>query len=209
MEPAVVLAYAGAWGALVVLPGPDTALTLKHAVMGGRAPAVQTALGSCVALLAHVIAAGLGLSAILGQSATAFTVVKLAGAGYLAYLGLRLILARSQTPGELAEPVAGAGKRAASPFRQGLLCGLLNPKSALFFLTFLPQFLDPAHSVAGQLLVLGPLTVLIAAAWLVIVIGLASQARGLAGRPRAQEILQRLMGTAFVVIATRLASASR
>ncbi|MEJ7787965.1 MAG: LysE family transporter, partial [Solirubrobacteraceae bacterium] len=95
MDPAVLLAYAGAWGALAVLPGPDTALTLKHAVVGGRAPALRTTLGSCTALLFHVLAAGLGLSAILAQSATAFTVVKVLGAAYLAYLGLRLILART------------------------------------------------------------------------------------------------------------------
>ncbi len=201
-----MLAYAGAWGALAVLPGPDTALTLKHAIVGGRAPALRTTLGSCTALLFHVLAAGLGLSAILAQSAEAFTAVKLLGAGYLAYLGLRLILARHDAD---AEPAAAApSRRSASPYVQGVLTGLLNPKSALFFLTFLPQFLDPDRSIAGQLAILAPLTVVIAAAWLLVVIALAGRARSFAERPRVQEVFQRLTGTAFVVIATRLAGAS-
>lgn len=206
MEAAVLLAYAGAWGALAVLPGPDTALTLKHAIVGGRAPALRTTLGSCTALLFHVLAAGLGLSAILAQSAEAFTAVKLLGAGYLAYLGLRLILANHDA--EAAPAVAAPSRRSTSPYVQGILTGLLNPKSALFFLTFLPQFLDPDRSIAGQLAILAPLTVVIAAAWLLVVIALAGRARSFAERPRVQEVFQRLTGTAFVVIATRLAGAS-
>lgn len=211
VEPAVLLAYAGAWGALTVLPGPDTALTLKHAIVDGRASALRTTLGSCTALLFHVLAAGLGLSAILAQSATAFTVVKLLGAGYLAYLGLRLILARTNTEAEAGAGAASAAPptRSTSPYVQGVLTGLLNPKSGLFFLTFLPQFLNPDRSIAGQLVILAPLTVVIAAAWLLAIIALARRARGLVARPRVQEVVQRLTGTAFVVIATRLAGASR
>ncbi len=207
VEPAVLLAYAGAWGALAVLPGPDTALTLKHAVVGGRAPAVRASLGSMTALLFHVLAAGLGLSAIIAQSAAAFTVVKLLGAGYLGYLGLRLILARTEGEPDPDE-APKVPRRGASPYQQGVLTGLLNPKSALFFLTFLPQFLDPDRPVAGQLAILAPLTVGIAALWLLVVIGLAGRARQLAERPRVQEVFQRLTGTAFVVLATRLAGAS-
>lgn len=207
MEPAVLLAYAGAWGALAVLPGPDTALTLKHAIVGGRAPAVRATLGSCTALLVHVLLAGLGLSAILAQSAAAFTVVKLAGAAYLAYLGLRLILARTDPD---ATTAAGPERRrGAGPYVQGVLTGLLNPKSALFFLTFLPQFLDPDRPIAGQLAILASLTVAIAAVWLLAIIAAAGRARALAARPRVQEVFQRLTGTAFVVIASRLVGASR
>ncbi len=209
MEPTVLLAYAGAWGALAVLPGPDTALTLKHAIVGGRAPALRTTLGSCTALLFHVLAAGLGLSAILAQSAAAFTVVKVLGAAYLAYLGLRLILSRTD-PDAGAAPTAEprTRRRTTSPYAQGVLTGLLNPKSALFFLTFLPQFIDPDRPVAGQLAILAPLTVAIAAVWLLAIIALAGRARRLAERPRIQEVFQRLTGTAFVVIATRLVGVS-
>jgi len=209
VEPTVLLAYAGAWGALAVLPGPDTALTLKHAIVGGRAPALRTTLGSCTALLFHVLAAGFGLSAILAQSAAAFTVVKLLGAGYLAYLGLRLILSRTDPDaGAAPTPDVRSRRRSASPYVQGVLTGLLNPKSALFFLTFLPQFIDPDRPIAGQLAILAPLTVAIAGAWLLAVIALAGRARKLAGRPRIQEVFQRLTGTAFVVIATRLVGVS-
>lgn len=209
MEPTVLLAYAGAWGALAVLPGPDTALTLKHAIVGGRAPALRTTLGSCTALLFHVLAAGLGLSAILAQSAAAFTVVKVLGAAYLAYLGLRLILSRTDPDAGAAPPAElRTRRRTTSPYVQGVLTGLLNPKSALFFLTFLPQFIDPDRPVAGQLAILAPLTVAIAAVWLLTIVALAGRARRLAERPRIQEVFQRLTGTAFVVIATRLVGVS-
>lgn len=206
VDPAVLLAYAATWGALALLPGPDTALTLKHALLNGRASALRTTLGSCTALLVQVLAAGLGLSAILTHSAAAFTVVKLLGAGYLAYLGLRLILARAAAVGEPEAPARP--RRAAPPYVQGVLTGLLNPKSSLFFLTFLPQFLDPHRAIAPQLAILAPVTVAIAAAWLLTLITMASRARSLAERPRVQEVVQRLTGTAFVVIATRLAGAS-
>ena len=208
MEPAVLLAYAGAWGALVVLPGPDTALTLKHAIVGGRASALATALGSCCALLFHVLAAGLGLSAILAQSAAAFTTIKLLGAGYLAYLGLRLILARSDAGAAVSTP-GKAPRRGAGPYVQRILIWLFSPHSTRFFRSFLPQFLDPDAPIAGQLAILAPLTVAIAGVWLLGIIALAGRARALAARPRVQEIFQRLTGTAFVVIATRLAGASR
>lgn len=209
MEPAVLYAYAGAWGALVVLPGPDTALTLKHAIIGGRGPALRTALGSVTALMTHVLAAGLGLSAILAQSAAAFTTIKLLGAGYLAYLGLRLILARGTADTDTPPAEGRTPRRGSGPYVQGVLTGLLNPKSALFFLTFLPQFLDPDRPIAGQLAVLAPLTVAIAGVWLMVIVALAARARSLAARPRVQEVVQRLTGTAFVVIATRLAGATR
>jgi len=124
----------------------------------------------------------------------------------LGYLGLRLILARMDPD---ADPTAEAPRRrSASPYVQGVLTGLLNPKSALFFLTFLPQFLDPERPIAGQLAILAPLTVAIAAAWLLVIVALAGRARRLAARPRVQEVFQRLTGTAFVVIATRLAGTS-
>ena len=123
-----------------------------------------------------MLAAGAGLSVILAQSAAAFTVVKLLGAAYLAYLGLRLILARAgPDAGAALAAEAPSRRRSASPYVQRVLTGLLNPKSALFFLTFLPQFLGPA-GFAGQLAILATLTVAIAAVWLLAIIAHAGRA---------------------------------
>lgn len=212
MELGTVAAFAGAWGALVVLPGPDTALVAGLGVTRGRRPAVGAALGSVTALALHVLAAGLGVSALLAQSATAFTVLKLVGAAYLVVLGLRLILHDRPGDGDVAPPVPAPRRRLALPessYARGVLTGALNPKSALFFLTFLPQFLDPDAAVAPQILVLGVVTLAIAALWHVLLIAAAGRLREAASAPRVQAVVERLTGTIFVVLGTRLATASR
>lgn len=210
MELATILAFAGAWGALVVLPGPDTALVAGLGVARGRGPAIGAAFGSLTALGLHITAAGLGLSALLAQSATAFTVLKLVGAAYLVFLGLRLIL--SDGPGETPAAEAPARRRLGLPessYARGVLTGALNPKSALFFLTFLPQFLDPDAAVAPQILVLGVVTVAIAGLWHALLILAAGRLRQAASAPRVQTVVERLTGTVFVVLGSKLATASR
>jgi len=210
MELGTVLAFAGAWGALVVLPGPDTALVAGLGVTRGRRPAVGAALGSLTALGLHITAAGLGVSALLAQSAAAFTVLKLVGAAYLVFLGLRLILHDPPAPG--TAPAAPPRRRLALPessFARGVLTGALNPKSALFFLTFLPQFLDPDAALAPQILVLGVVTVVLAAVWHGVLIAAAARLRQAASAPRVQAIVERLTGTVFVVLGSRLATASK
>jgi threonine/homoserine/homoserine lactone efflux protein len=222
-----LLAYAGAWALLAMLPGPDTALTLKHAMVDGRASAVRTAAGSCTALAVHVTMVALGLSALLARSEAAFTVVKLAGAAYLAYLGVRMILAAPRRPDE-ASPVASPSDSAAplpvrtpdsgpasarrrprrSPYAQGILTGLLNPKSALFFITFLPQFVNPSAPPVPTFAALVGITVLVAAAWFAVIVLIAGRARAMIARPRLQAIFQRATGSVFVVIAGRLATAT-
>lgn len=207
MELSTLLAFCGAWAALVVLPGPDTALVAAMGITRDRATAIQAALGSCTAVGVHVTAAGLGLSAILASSAELFTALKLVGAAYLGYLGLRLILARTpQASADLRYEPPNARR---SLYAKGLLTGLLNPKTAIFFLTFLPQFIDRQAPVAGQLAVLAVLTVLVAALWHAALILAAGRLRAAAARPRVHEVVERLTGTVFVVLASRLALAPR
>ena len=140
---------------LATTPGPGIFYVLARTMAGGRREGVLSSLGTFLGGLVHVIAAAFGLSAILATSATAFAVVKYAGAAYLLWIGINMIRTRN---GEFAESVAGPGSL--HVFRQGVLTEAMNPKTALFFLSFLPQFVNPrlGHVVA-QFLLLGTVSV--------------------------------------------------
>jgi threonine/homoserine/homoserine lactone efflux protein len=154
--PDLLLPYVGLIVLLTVTPGPDMLLVLRNGLRGGSALAWATGVGCCAGIALHAVAATLGLSAILAASAEAFTVVKLAGAAYLIWLGVTTVVAtfggRGRDRESLAE-LARAGGAGPSPgrldrrtaFRQGLLSNLLNPKIAILFLTLLPQFI-----IAGE-----------------------------------------------------------
>ena len=140
-----------AW-VLLVIPGPSVLYIVARSIDQGRAAGVVSALGVQVGSLVHVAAAALGLSAILMSSAEVFTAVKYLGAGYLVYLGVRKLM-EHQNPAALG---AMPRERLSRIFWQGVVVNVLNPKTALFFLAFLPQFVDPSRGmVAGQVLVLG------------------------------------------------------
>jgi threonine/homoserine/homoserine lactone efflux protein len=145
--------------ALIVVPGPAVLYIVAQSIDGGRVAGLVSALGVALGGLVHVAAAAIGLSALLVSSATAFTVVKLAGAAYLIGLGLHTLL-RRRDPQDTVVP---RERRLRRIFSQGVVVNVLNPKTALFFLAFLPQFVDPERgSVALQLLVLGLLFVVLA-----------------------------------------------
>jgi threonine/homoserine/homoserine lactone efflux protein len=136
--------------ALAVVPGPAVLYIVAQSVHGGRRAGVVSAFGILTGGMFHVLAAVIGLSAVLAASAEAFTAVKLAGAAYLVYLGVRTLMSRDdRIAGRDAEPDL------ASTYRRGVIVNILNPKTALFFLAFLPQFVDPDGSTRGQLAVLG------------------------------------------------------
>ena len=144
---------------LLLTPGPAVLYIVARSLDQGRLAGLVSVLSIEVGNSFHVLAAALGLSAILVSSATAFTVVKYLGAAYLIYLGLRRLLARDQV-----HPAASLQRQSLRRiFSQGVLVAILNPKTALFFFAFLPQFVDPAQgSVTVQLLTLGGLFVLMA-----------------------------------------------
>jgi threonine/homoserine/homoserine lactone efflux protein len=144
--------------ALAVVPGPAVLYIVTQSVDQGRAAGVVSALGIAVGGLVHATAATLGLSALLASSATAFAIVKYAGAAYLVVLGVLRLLRRDDP--EVEGRVTRARKRL---FRDGVVVNVLNPKTALFFLAFLPQFVDPEGTVAAaQIFVLGLIFVSIA-----------------------------------------------
>ena len=159
-DPATLLIFAGAALALIVIPGPAVLYILAQSVEHGRNAGVVSALGVATGGLVHITAAAVGISALVVSSAVAFSVVKYAGAAYLLYLGIRRLLDRGRDEDDQGVP------REAEPwriFRRGVLVNVLNPKTALFFLAFLPQFVDPGRGpVLGQILVLGTLFVALA-----------------------------------------------
>lgn len=141
-------------GALLIIPGPSVLYIVARGIDQGRTAALVSAFGVGVGTLGHVAAATLGISALLVSSATAFTVVKVLGAAYLIYLGARTLLTRAPVATEATPIIATANL--GRIFRQGVLVNLLNPKTALFFFAFLPQFVDPGRgSAALQILILG------------------------------------------------------
>ena len=154
---------------LAVTPGPGIFYVLARSLAGGRREGILSSFGTFVGGLFHVLAAALGVSAILAASALAFHTVKYAGAAYLVWLGIRMIRTRN------AEMAVSASQPSQGAFRQGILTEVLNPKTALFFLSFIPQFIAPERShVFLQFVVLGALSVFLNTAADLLVVVLAA-----------------------------------
>ena len=144
--------FASASILLAITPGPAMIYIATRSIAQGRSAGVVSVLGVHTGALIHTFAAALGLSALIAASAVAFSIVKYAGAGYLIYLGIQTFLSKSQ----MLEVKSTARAKLSQVFYQGLLVNLLNPKVILFFLAFLPQFVDPSQgNVKLQLLTLG------------------------------------------------------
>lgn len=142
--------------ALLIVPGPAVLYIVGRSLNLGRAAGVLSVLGICTGTLFHVVAAALGLTAVLRASPIAFSAIRYAGAAYLVWLGVRALRNDERAIGSASVPHDGP----LQIFRQGVVVNLLNPKTALFFLAFLPQFVNPARgAVAGQVLLLGGLFV--------------------------------------------------
>jgi len=144
---------------LVIMPGPNTLYIITRSLQQGRAAGIISSLGVMVGTLLHITATALGISALLLSSALAFNLLKYAGAAYLIYLGIRTML-RQEKPPAGAEPVPA--KSLGGIFYQGIVVNLLNPKTALFFAAFLPQFIDAGRgSAAAQICFLGTVLVVL------------------------------------------------
>jgi threonine/homoserine/homoserine lactone efflux protein len=191
---------------LNLTPGPDTVYILGRSIAHGRRAGVASALGISVGSVFHTGAAALGLSAFLATSAWAFTAVKLAGAAYLIFLGVRALLERNH---DLAIPANFRRNDAAAAFRQGVLTNILNPKVALFFLAFLPQFIDSAApSKAIAFLILGLTFVTTGTIWCLILAWFSSAfSARLRESPTVATLLNRIVGSLFIFLGVRLALA--
>jgi threonine/homoserine/homoserine lactone efflux protein len=191
--------------ALIVVPGPAVTYVVAQSIDRGRRAGLVSVLGIACGGLVHVAAATAGLSALIASSASAFTVVKLAGAAYLIAIGIVRIAGRGEKPAE-REPAP-----AQRLFVQGAVVNVLNPKTALFFLAFLPQFVDPSRGpVAAQAALLGTVFVLLAvlsdSTYAVVASALAGRIRA---STRAQQIKRYVSGGIFVALGLSAAAARR
>ena len=191
---------------LNLTPGPDTAYILGRSIAQGREAGIASALGICVGSIFHTCAAALGLSAILATSAVAFGAIKLLGGAYLVFLGVKILLDRRR---ELGLPSNFRRRTTTAAFRQGFLTNVLNPKVALFFLAFLPQFIDPASSAKLlAFLMLGLTFVTTGTIWCLLLAWFASAfSEQLRGNPTIAAWLNRAVGSLFVLLGLRLAIA--
>ena len=159
MDVSTLALFCAASLALAVVPGPAVLYIVAQSVDQGRLAGLVSALGIGVGGLVHVLAATIGLSSLLASSATAFTIVKYAGAAYLVILGIRRMLTQEMVENDIAR----APRSRRRLFADGVVVNVLNPKTALFFIAFLPQFVDPeASTVSLQIFGLGLIFVVIA-----------------------------------------------
>jgi RhtB (resistance to homoserine/threonine) family protein len=192
--------------ALNVSPGPDLIYILSRTIAQGPKVGLASSAGVCSGAIVHVLAAAFGLSAILAASATAFTIVKYIGAAYLIYLGIQALKSRGNT----LELTAQKETDTVTPwqtFRQGVLVDVLNPKAAIFFMAFLPQFVRPDHgNSSAQLVVLGLLVILVAIIIESLFVLVAARSTNFFRRnPKATVWLDRALGTIFISLGIRLA----
>jgi threonine/homoserine/homoserine lactone efflux protein len=198
VSAAQLAAFLGVAAVVIVTPGQDTALTVRNTLLGGRRSGVATAAGVVSGQLVWAFAASAGLSALLLASAPLFTAIRLAGAAYLVLLGLQALLAAVRGAGhpfELARPRQ-------SPYRQGVLSNLGNPKMAVFFTSLLPQL---GSSFAGML-ALGLVFATLTLTWLSLYALAVAKASGLLQRRRVRRTLDAVTGLALVALGLRVAA---
>ena len=190
---------------LNLTPGADTLYIVARATTSGGKAGAVAALGIAAGCCVHIVAAGLGLSALLATSAVAFTAVKLAGAAYLIYMGIVLWRTGPRSPKLAAAPMPATSL--SHIFVQGALTNILNPKVALFFLAFLPQFVDPegAHRLAAFLM-LGTVFNTTGLLWnLFVAWSSAGIGQRFNGIPVRMDALHRIAGAVFVILGVKLA----
>lgn len=204
-----LLAYLAAATVLVLVPGPGTAWIVAQTLAGGSARGVRAGLGLETATLIHAVAAGLGLSAVLATSALAFEALKYAGAAYLVWLGIRAWRGRPAAAPD--EPPPPARRAPGAVYWRSVATGVLNPKVALFFLAFLPQFVRPERGAVWlQFLVLGALLSMIGFCHsTALSLAIGRFGRRLRGDGRFAHWRQRALGAFFIGLGLRLALQQR
>ncbi len=188
---------------VVMSPGVDTALITKRTVSEGQASGYRMALGITTGSLVHTFAAAFGLSAILMQSALAFEIVKYVGAIYLIYLGVSSFMTRKKQ--ETEENLKDQIKPGQSAFKQGLLSNVLNPKVAMFFLTFLPQFVTPGSSSIQQLLMMGVIYTFLSISWFFVYVFFINYLRSWLLSAKVQRAMDRATGLVLIGFGVKLA----
>ena len=194
---------------LIMMPGPDQALITRNALVGGRRGGLLTMIGGVAGLTVHAGAAAIGLSALLVASATAFTVLKIVGACYLLWLAVQMLHSASRTRREPEEEQSEAtAQHPIAYLGQGFLSNALNPKVALFFVTFLPQFLSTdTGSPRAQAMVLSAIFAVIYLAWFGLYVAAVDRLGRWLRRPSVKARIEQVTGVVLLGVAVRLATA--
>ena len=202
--------FVGVAALLTILPGADMALVTRNVLAVGRRRTMGTIGGICSGCVLHATASALGLSVILATSATAFNVVKTIGAGYLIWIGVQSFRAAASSGNasssvEKTERVGVPSAGWSSPFLQGFLTNILNPKVAVFYLTFLPQFITPGQPVLRRSLLLASIHIGMGFVWLTGYAWFVDRLGFVLTRPRVKARLERVTGAVLVALGARLA----
>ncbi|MGH7334794.1 MAG: LysE family translocator [Candidatus Rokuibacteriota bacterium] len=206
-----VVAFTVIAGLLTMAPGADTMLVIRNVMARGRRAGLLTTVGACCGLFIHATLSALGLSLILVRSATAFEIIKMIGAGYLIWLGIQsLRQALLRGPSGKIEVVTDAEARVTpaegrQSFVEGLLSNILNPKVAVFYLAFLPQFMNPGDWVFGKSMLLAGIHWIEGVVWLSTVALFVARLRSWISQPRVRRSIEATTGAILIAFGVRLA----
>lgn len=205
--PTHLVLYLGAAFLLTITPGPDTALVTRVALGAGNPAARRTIVGIITGLMVWGVLAAVGVAALLAASAPVFTVLKLCGAAYLFWLGAQAFWSTRHNQAHRDVQVQPGAYT--SPYRQGLLSNLLNPKVGVFYTTFLPQFIPPHVSVVMAYLFLAGILTVMTLIWLLSYARMVVRMGDVLQRPRVRNMLQRITGAVLIAFGLRLATQQR
>jgi threonine/homoserine/homoserine lactone efflux protein len=196
---------------VIVTPGPDTAMTIRGVMLGGRQGGIATAAGVTLGQIVWALATAAGLVAVLLASEPVFQAVKLLGAGYLVYLGARMLWSawRHNSPGKAAAMTGGPRAAPLALFRQGLISDLGNPKMAVFFASVLPQFASAGQGMFSELALLGVVFSGLTFLWLCLYAVALARLGPFLGRTRIRRSFETIMGSLLIALGMRLAAEQR
>ncbi|HTO26816.1 MAG TPA: LysE family translocator [Gaiellaceae bacterium] len=194
---------------IIVAPGPDTALVVRNTLVGGRRAGIATSVGTASGLFVWTLAASLGVAALLRASEPAFLALRLAGGAYLVYLGVRALWTAVRGDGDGSGVARGRWVPWRVSLRQGVLSNLSNPKIAVFFTSFLPQFVPDGNGTFFQLLALGLIFCVMTFVWLVGYVLVVVRVGDVLRRGRIHRALEAVTGTFLVGFGLRLATERR
>ncbi len=209
--PTEIWSFVGVAALIIVIPGADMALVANNTIRRGRAAGFRTVAGAGLGLGVHASAAVVGLSAVIATSATAYSVIKIAGALFLIWLGLTTLWSTYSRGGPGVEPDApseAAESATGNPLWQGFLSNVLNPKLAIFFLSFLPQFVSANSAATPQTLVLSAVFIAMGAGWLSFYVVAVDSMSDVLRRPSVEAWVQRVVGVTLTGLGLRLALVS-
>jgi RhtB (resistance to homoserine/threonine) family protein len=191
--------------ALTMSPGVDSLLVIRNAARGGWRDGFVTSFGICLGLFGHAAVSAAGLSVILLGSAELFTAMKFAGAAYLVWLGIQSLRSAIHAKGLVIAEQRSKVVSVARSLREGLLSNVLNPKPIVFYMAFLPQFIDPAHSAMVQSLAMAAMHFTIAMVWQGVLVVAVERARVMLARPRVSKVMDSVTGVLLLGFGAKLA----